>query len=124
MATTGEAHSINTVLRYFLNSPRLGENAGPHDDETLAAAEHLATRARKAISAGVTPDMVTQAWPNRRGTTDPLAAIEAAASVIENSRDRFDLSQLTLLAEAANRISTRVRAIIADTTAPADDLDK
>lgn len=124
MATNPEGHSINTLLRYLLNIPVPNENRAPYDEAALQAAVHLANRSHKALHGyGVTSDDVRAAWPNRRGTTDPLAAIEAAASAIEDTRDRFDLSQLTQLAEAANRISSRVRAIIAATNAPADDLD-
>lgn len=61
-----EANDTNTILRYLLNQARWPVGV-PTDAEAQAAAERLADRAHKPLSAGLRAQDVTEAWPNRRG---------------------------------------------------------
>jgi hypothetical protein len=92
----------------------------PSEVEASAAAAWLANRAYGVLGGGITGPQVDNAWPDRHAQAGTLAALEAAALAVEHSRDRFDVAQLTQLAEAPNRISTRVRELCAILTpAPA-----
>jgi hypothetical protein len=61
----GEAIDLNLVLDYLLGLPRDGL---PPVDPVAArmAAERLADRASKALSAGISANTITSHWPGPR----------------------------------------------------------
>lgn len=69
--TIQEANAVNVLLTYLLGKRRGYVLHDPSKDEVREAAELLAAKAYRALSAGWTPDAATAAWEARRPKRRP-----------------------------------------------------
>ena len=64
--TISEANAVNVLLTYLLGKRRGYVLNDPSKDDVREAAELLAAKAYRALSAGWTPETATAAWEARR----------------------------------------------------------
>ncbi|UUV34402.1 hypothetical protein NQK81_13405 [Amycolatopsis roodepoortensis] len=72
----GEAHAVNTLLRWVLGLPNSSVPV-PAAADAHEAAQRLCRAAYKQLSAGLWPDQVTEHWPAE--TPVPAAEVVDAA---------------------------------------------